>query len=213
MTPAHAPRGLRPLDRGFFERPALGVARALLGCRIVRRTPGGEEVALVLETEAYGGPEDLASHARAGPTPRTRIMWGPPGRAYVYRIYGVHWMLNVVTGPHGVPGAVLVRAAWLLPGKGVAPSGTGSLVEGPALLCRRLGIDGTLNGTDLCSEGSLFLAPGRPVPDGAVLKGPRVGLGRVPEPWRNVPWRFRTARILDETIQLASCHPAGMFSP
>ena len=192
MTPADASRGLRPLSRSFFERPAPEVARALLGCRLVRCTPGGLKAALILETEAYGGPEDLASHARAGPTPRNRIMWGPPGRAYVYRIYGAHWMLNVVTCPHGVPGAVLVRAAWLLPGKGSVPPGTGTLIEGPARLCRSLGIDSTLNGADLCAEGPLFLAPGRPVPGGTVLTGPRVGLGRVPEPWKSVPWRFRT---------------------
>jgi DNA-3-methyladenine glycosylase len=186
----------------------LDVARDLLGSRLVRRLAGPTEqpavelVGYIVETEAYQGESDLACHARAGRTARTAVMYGPPGRAYVYFIYGMHWMLNCVTGPPGLPEAVLVRA--LLPVKGlqamahrrgINPASRqppAVWTNGPARLCQALGIDGRLNGADLTDPlGELVIEAGLPVSPGMITAGPRVGIERVPEPWRSQPWRFR----------------------
>lgn len=186
------------LGRGFFDRPTLEVARDLLGQRLVRLEPDGTRLSgLVVETEAYIGSEDLACHARHGRTRRNEVMWGPPGHAYVYFTYGMHWMLNVVTEREGFPAAVLLRA--ILPQEGLARMRARrrgrpdtQLTDGPAKLCQALAIDGSLNGLDLCDpEAPLFFETAPPVPDSAVTTGPRVGLNTVPEPWRSLPWRFR----------------------
>ena len=186
------------LDRAFFDRPTLEVARDLLGQRLVRLEPDGARLSgLVVETEAYVGSQDLACHARHGRTRRNEVMWGPPGRAYVYFTYGMHWMLNVVTEREGFPAAVLLRA--ILPQEGMARMRArrrgrtdGQLTDGPAKLCQALAIDGSLNGLDLCHpEAPLFFEAAPAVPDGAVTTGPRVGLNTVPEPWRSLPWCFR----------------------
>ena len=151
-----------PLAQAFFARPVLTVARDLLGA--VLETESGARVRIV-ETEAYGGRDDPASHAARGPTPRSAVMFGPPGVAYVYLIYGMHHCLNLVTGPDGEAGAVLIRAAEPL--AGVAPrQGTPAhrLCAGPGLLCRSLGIDLALNGipvaADLPGSGALRLLAG-----------------------------------------------------
>jgi DNA-3-methyladenine glycosylase len=189
------------LSRRFFARPTLAVARGLLGQRLVRIVAGQRLAGLITETEAYIGPDDRASHARAGRTPRAAIMFGPPGFAYVYFTYGLHWMLNVVTEAEGFPAAVLIRA--LRPTEGLdamrarrgrppgrAPAGA-ALTGGPARLAQALGVDGALNGADLCApEAELFIERARPVPEAAVARGPRVGIARVPEPWRSRPWNF-----------------------
>lgn len=153
---------------------------------------------MIVETEAYIGTEDLGCHARAGRTARNASMWGPPGHAYVYFTYGMHWMLNVVTEPEGLAAAVLIRA--VVPVEGVETmrkqrglTTDGSLADGPAKLCQAMSIDGKLDGHDLCRSSSrLFLEPGEPVPDGLITTGPRVGLFSVPEPWKSIPWRFRS---------------------
>jgi DNA-3-methyladenine glycosylase len=151
----------------------------------------------IVETEAYHGEMDLGCHARAGRTPRTQVMYGPPGYAYVYFTYGMHWMLNFVTQPEGFPAAVLIRAILPLEGRGVIaarrnPQPPHSWTDGPAKLCKALGIDGTQHGMDLCSdESKIFVEDGITIPDARVEVSPRVGLQSVPEPWRSIPWRFR----------------------
>lgn len=187
----------RRLPRAFFARPALAVARDLLGTRLVRLSGGTRLSGTIVETEAYVGTEDLGCHAKAGRTERNRTMWGPPGHAYVYFTYGMHWMLNAVTETDGHPGAVLIRA--IAPEEGVEEMARRrggrplpALADGPAKLCQALGVDGTLDGADLCAPGAeLFVEEGEPAPDAQVVTGPRVGLYSVPEPWKSMPWRFR----------------------
>ena len=185
------------LPRAFFERPTLEVARELLGARLVRLAGGKRIAGTIIETEAYCSEADLACHARAGRTARTRVMYGPPGHAYVYFTYGMHWLLNCVTEPEAFPAAVLIRAIRPTEGLTLIAARRGGQpsqrwTDGPAKLCQALGIDGKLNGADLCAQGgALFIEPGQRVPDERVQRGPRVGLNRVPEPWRSLPWRFR----------------------
>jgi len=185
------------LGRRFFQRPTLAVARELLGTRLVRLEPGGARLSgWIVEAEAYIGPDDLGCHARSGRTARNASMWGPAGHAYVYFTYGMHWCLNVVTEAEGLPAAVLIRA--LVPVEGLAsmrrrrgPPGERDLAGGPAKLCQALRIDRRLDGHDLCSPGAvLFLERGLRVPEADVTTGPRVGLNTVPEPWRNLGWRY-----------------------
>lgn len=189
------------LPREFFARPTLEVARDLLGARLVRVEAEGQRVAgLIVETEAYIGEADQGCHARAGRTPRTAVMYGPPGHAYVYFTYGMHWLFNVVTEQEGFPAAVLVRA--LLPTEGlerIAARRQGQSprrwTDGPAKLCQALGIDGAFHGLDLCApDAPLFLEEGLAVPDAWVRTGPRIGLNSVPEPWKSIPWRFYLSR-------------------
>jgi DNA-3-methyladenine glycosylase len=186
------------LPRAFFARPTLQVARELLGARLVRLY-GGERIAgTIQEVEAYIGEQDLGCHAKAGLTPRTRVMFGPPGHAYVYFTYGMHWMLNFVTESESHPAAVLLRG--IQPSEGldfIAARRDGQpasrWTDGPAKICQALAITGDLNGTDLCApEAVLFVESGEAIPDSSVTTGPRVGLNSVPEPWRSIPWRYRT---------------------
>ncbi len=187
------------LKRAFFARPATEVARDLLGKRLVRLEARGRRLSgWIVEAEAYHGQADLASHARHGRTVRNAAMWGPPGHAYVYFTYGMHWMLNLVTERDREAGAVLLRG--LLPDEGVeimrrrrGRSDT-ELTNGPAKVCQALAIDGRLDGWDVCRPGArLFLTQGLVVPDEAVTIGPRVGFNHVPEPWLSRPWRFRVS--------------------
>ena len=188
---------LSPLSIEFYHPSALEAARILLGARLVRCLDGKRLSGYIIETEAYLGESDLACHARAGRTRRTEIMYGPAGRAYVYFVYGMHWMLNCVTGPVGSPEAVLLRALW--PAEGldeISKRRPGlprqSWTSGPGSLCRALNIDGRFNGADLTDpQGALVIEAGRPVPDAWVMHTPRVGIERAPEPWRSKPWRFR----------------------
>ncbi len=183
--------------RPFYDRPPLDVARDLLGAQLHH---GGIAVRLT-EVEAYGGGGDPASHAFRGPTPRCAAMFGPPGHAYVYLIYGIHWCMNVVCGPAGEAAAVLLRAGESCAGgpcagdpvegvdaavrRRVRPAST-DFARGPARLTRTLGIDGSLDGTDLTGEdGALFLAAGVGIADARVARGPRVGVGAAHDrPWR-----------------------------
>ncbi len=186
------------LNRDFFKRSTLAVARALLGQRLVRLENGALRTSgLIVETEAYIGTEDLGCHARAGRTPRNETMWGPPGHAYVYFTYGMHWMLNFVTESDGYPAAVLIRS--LIPREGLERirqrrSGRHDsvLTNGPAKLCQALAVDRSLDGADLCHPTStLFVETEPQIVDAHVINGPRIGLNTVPEPWKSIPWRFR----------------------
>lgn len=186
------------LSRSFFARPTLQVARELLGQRIVRvETDGQRLCGMIIETEAYIGTQDLGCHARVGRTARNDSMWGPPGHVYVYFTYGMHWMLNFVTEPEGSPAAVLIRG--LVPVEGLERMQSRrpgriarELTDGPAKLCQSLGIDRTFDGHDLCAPSSiLYVEQDHQVPEESVTTGPRVGLSRVPEPWKSIPWRFK----------------------
>ena len=184
------------LPRSFFDRPTQTVARELLGCGLVRKLGGTLLAGTVVETEAYIGERDLACHAKSGRTPRTEIMYGPPGFAYVYFTYGMHWMLNLVTEAAGFPAAVLIRA--LEPLEGIASmqelrggKPLSQLASGPAKLTQALGIARGENGLDCCRPDSpLTLAPAEAVPPSSVVATPRIGLGQTPEPWLSKPWRF-----------------------
>ncbi|HEX7127682.1 MAG TPA: DNA-3-methyladenine glycosylase [Thermodesulfobacteriota bacterium] len=159
-----------PLPRRFYARPTVEVARDLLGAILVRVADEGTTAARIVETEAYFGLDDRASHGYAGLTPRTRVMFGPPGHAYVYFIYGNHDMLNVVTEREGEPAAVLVRAAEPIAGLDLMAARRGvpgpkGLTDGPGRLCRAMGITRAMNGVDLTAPGGpLYIAarPGRP---------------------------------------------------
>lgn len=173
----------RTLSRAFYDRPALVVARETLGLVLVRQGSGGRQVGRIVEVEAYDGPADAASHARSGPNGRARVMFGPPGYAYVYLIYGIHHCLNLVTGPEGYPAAVLIRA--IEPLEGIAER-----TNGPGLLCRTLGVDRSLNGADL-TAGALSLEDrGLAVDDRDLVERPRIGIHFAGEPWISQPWRL-----------------------
>ncbi|MCZ7571502.1 MAG: DNA-3-methyladenine glycosylase [Ardenticatenaceae bacterium] len=186
-----------PLPRSFYSRPTLAVARDLLGAVLVRRLPDGTDLrGRIVETEAYVGPEDSASHAHRGRnTQRTAVMFGPAGVAYIYFTYGMHHMLNVVTEDEGFPAAVLIRALEPLDGIELMRARRGDrpvreLTNGPAKLCQAMDIDRSLNGHDLTLGPPLWIAPGAPIPDSAVARTPRVGIGYAEAPDREALWRF-----------------------
>jgi DNA-3-methyladenine glycosylase len=160
------------------------VARALIGMHLVHRDAGVRRVGRIVETEAYQGPADRAAHSARGRTPRTEVMFGPPGHAYVYLVYGMWHCFNVVVRPAGVPHAVLVRA--LEPVANLDPRSSG-----PGLLARAMGIDRRRNGADLCA-GTLWIE--RPAATGArpplrIGRAARVGVDYAGE-WAARKWRF-----------------------
>ena len=183
---------VRTLPREFYERPTLTVAKELLGKVLVHRTPAGDAAGMSVEAEAYIGEDDPACHAAPGPTRRNAPLYGPPGHAYVYLNYGIHYLVNAVTEVEGHPAAVLIRA--LAPVDGVAlmrkrraPAGRhvddAHLCRGPGNLTRALGITLTDNLLDLVSSRLAIEDRGH-VP-GAVTWGPRVGITvGVDRPWR-----------------------------
>jgi DNA-3-methyladenine glycosylase len=181
--------GLKPLSPSFYRRPTLEVAKALLGKLLVCRSESGAAGGWVVEVEAYVGEEDPACHAAAGRTERNGVMYGPPGHAYIYFTYGMHFCFNVVTAGVGRPEAVLIRS--LEPAFGLdvmrARRGAASdrdLARGPARLCRALGLDRAQNGQSLRSR-RLFLSRGRRGPRILGVSA-RVGIRRGLEH----PWRF-----------------------
>ena len=184
---------MKPLSRSFYNPSTLTVARELLGARLVRILGEQKLVGLITETEAYISQKDLACHAKAGITPRTAVMFGEPGHAYVYFTYGNHWMLNVVTEREGFPAAVLIRAIQPIESVDVMlERRNGRDTFGPGKLCQAMGITRSENGVDLTETGSgLWIEPGIKVPNSLVTKGPRVGLNNTPEPWLSKPWRFK----------------------
>lgn len=199
------------LNRKFFHQPTVEAARNLLGHRLVRIGPENERWSgIIIEAEAYVGTEDLACHAKSGKTKRNATMWGPPGHAYVYLTYGIHWMLNFVTEQEGFPSAVLIRAIQPVEGIPIMQERrTGrpfrEISDGPAKLCQALDIDSSWDGYDLCSPDSkLFVERLQSIDPKFVTTGPRVGLNTVPEPWISMPWRFRISPeiLLDKDFDL-----------
>jgi DNA-3-methyladenine glycosylase len=184
------------LEAGFFDRSPVAVARQLLGQRLVRMLDGQRLSGLITETEAYNGEEDLACHAKAGLTPRTKVMYGPPGCLYVYFTYGMHWMLNFVTGPGNFPSAVLLRGMIITEGAPVVAERRkgrprSAWTDGPAKICQALDIDRRQNGVNLYApHGEVWVEPGMSIPDAQVTITPRIGIDSVPEPWKSKPWRF-----------------------
>lgn len=203
---------LQRLDGSILDAPVETVAQALLGALIVRDSDAGRCVVRIVETEAYAGPEDRASHARAGRTPRASVMFGPAGRAYVYLVYGMHHCLNVVCGREGHAAAVLVRAVEPVEGvelmrlrRGTSAGPDHRLGAGPARACQALDIDRTLDGIDLLSDRRLWLASPSPArsattdttTDAArgtvrprIVAGPRIGVAYAGAEWAARPWRF-----------------------
>lgn len=185
-----------PASRAFYRRPAPVVARDLLGRVVVSDGPEGRVAVRLVEVEAYAGEDDPASHAWRGPTPRTQVMYGRPGHAYVYFTYGMHWCVNLVCAQEGHAAAALLRAGEVVEGEDLArarrgrPVSAHRLASGPANLATCLGLDGSWHGIDVVARGSaLRVRPGTPVDDGDVVVGPRVGITRGVE----TPWRFWVA--------------------
>lgn len=165
------------LPAEFFDRSSLAVARDLIGKYLVRRAKGRSVSSMITEVEAYVGPHDLACHASKGLTPRTRVMFGPPGNFYAYFTYGMHWMLNVVTGTSGYPAAVLIRGL--------------QDVAGPGRLTKKLGITGALNGKAAKRASGLWIEDrGIAVPAKHIRRAPRVGVDYAGEEWAGKPYRF-----------------------
>lgn len=188
------------LNRSFFARSTLEVARELLGQNLVKQEPDGQRIAgLICETEAYVGVDDDACHASSGRTVRNQSMWGLAGHAYVFFTYGMHWMLNVVTEVPALPAAVLIRG--IFPSEGLDRIQSRRVgrpqrqwTDGPAKLCQALKINGAHDGMDLCHQDSIiFIEQAEQIPDSSVTIGPRVGLNRVAEPWKSIPWRYQVA--------------------
>ncbi len=181
MAPRSDSRYPEPLPREFYDRDTLIVARALLGQHLVHNYRGQRLVGRIVETEAYQGPEDQAAHSARGQTPCNAVMFGPPGHAYVYLIYGMWHCVNVVTRAINVPHAVLIR--------GIEPlAGIEHATHGPGLLCRALHIDRTLNGTDLLGP-TLRIEAGAVPPPHLITTASRIGVDYAGE-WAQRPWRF-----------------------
>jgi DNA-3-methyladenine glycosylase len=184
----------------FFAQPTLQVAQALLGQRLVRDLAGQRLSGLIVETEAYIGRQDTASHAHRGRTPRSAVMFGPAGRTYVYLIYGMYAMLNIVTEPEPFPAAVLIRALEPLEGlalmrthrrRGRARAGPErELTNGPGKLCQALQIDRSLNQWDITLGQQLWLEAGPAIPREAIATGPRLNIDYAAPADRAAPWRF-----------------------
>jgi DNA-3-methyladenine glycosylase len=171
LDPSH-----KPLGRSFFNREAEDVARELIGCFLVRKLGRRVVKSRITETEAYVGPHDLACHAARGRTMRTEPMFSRAGTLYVYLVYGLHWMLNVVTGPTGYPAAVLIRSV--------------DTISGPGRLSGALGVRGALNGL-MASErnGLWFIKDDRLAPLGVACT-PRIGVEYAGPIWSVKPYRF-----------------------
>jgi DNA-3-methyladenine glycosylase len=183
------------LGRDFYEQPTLQAAQRLLGKYLVRVHSDGVTVGMILETEAYIGLEDKASHASRGRTPRNAAMFGPGGFAYVYVIYGMHHCLNVVTEHAGYPAAVLIRAVQPCEGLELMRARRRQqdirvLANGPGNLCQAFGIERSLDGIDLC--GDVLFIEDRGVLPAATVETSRVGVDYA-GPWKDMPWRYYIA--------------------
>ena len=187
------------LPQAFFARDVVVVARDLLGRWLVRDRGSTAEVALrITEVEAYGGAEDTASHCRSGRTARNAPMWGPPGHAYVYLCYGLHQMLNVVTGAEGVGSAVLIRSCEPIAGLDVVRARRGDkrgveLLAGPGKVGAALALDRGFTGAPLFLPGPLELHAGTPIAEGEIAVGKRVGVDYAAPRDRSARLRFAVA--------------------
>ena len=182
------------LNRKFYHRDTLRVARALLGKKLVRQINGLELSGMIMETEAYCGEADSACHAHRGQTARNAVMFGEPGHAYVYFTYGMHYMLNLVTEAAGNPCAVLIRA--ILPLTGIEAMEArrkkkgALLTNGPAKLCQALSIDKSLNGCDVTLGSELWVENYKKIPDSVIVSTPRIGIDYAKTKDREALWRF-----------------------
>jgi len=181
------------IQRPFYAQPTIQVARQLLGKYLVRRHPDGKTVGKIVETEAYVGPHDLACHAAKGRTARTEVMFGAPGHAYVYFIYGVYYCLNIVTEEVGHASAVLIRALEPIEGIELMQQRRGlgdlrKLASGPGKLCLAMAIDKTLNSADM-SRGNVLYVEDRGEPAAKIIARPRIGVDYAGK-WKDKPWRF-----------------------
>jgi DNA-3-methyladenine glycosylase len=184
---------LKKLPRDFYAQPVVEVARQCIGKLLVSRTDEGEAAGRIVEAEAYRGPHDLAAHSARGLTRRTAAMFGPPGHAYIYLLYGISWAFNLVAASEGEPHAVLVRA--LEPSRGMElmahrrskPAASRELTNGPGKLAQALAITGTLYGADLCGE-QLFLAEPE-MPPGPIRRSRRINIDYAGR-WADKLWRF-----------------------
>ena len=211
---AHSARraaGSLPFPASFYDRETEAVSRDLLGAVLECRTPEGTTSGRIVETEAYIGEHDPACHAAAGRTDRTRWLYGPPGTAYVYFIYGVHWCFNAVTRAAGLPSAVLVRALEPLEGIDIMRArrprarAEADLTNGPGKLCAALGITGEHNGLTLNAPPIMILRD-QEVPDSRVRVSPRIGITRAadwPLRWHiaDNPWVSRTPRSFSSGLR------------
>ena len=185
---------MKVLKRDFFERDAVVVAREIIGKKLVRDLDGEILSGMIIEAEAYRGLEDSASHAFQGKTPRNSIMFGPAGVAYVYFIYGMYYLLNIVTEEEGIPSAVLIRA--ILPLEGLPKMEElrnqrgKNLTNGPGKLCQALSIDKRLNGWDMTRGEKLWVEEYKNIPASQISSGPRVGIDYANKRDREAPWRF-----------------------
>lgn len=163
------------LTEDFFHRDVLKAAPELLGKIIVRKLPDGTEIRVrITEAEAYRGEEDKACHASKGRTKRTEILYGKSGMIYVYLCYGIHWLMNVITGEEGQPQGILIRC--------------GEGFNGPAKLTKHLKIDGSFNNTPICGRDDIWIEDDgfRPV----ISTAPRVGIDYAGKYWKDIEWRF-----------------------
>lgn len=166
----------KKLGYDFFHRDKLTVARELAGKIIARKNPDGSIIRVrITETEAYGGEEDKACHASKGRTPRTELLYGKAGTIYVYLCYGMHWLMNIITGEEGAPEGVLLRA--------------GENYTGPARLTKAIGVDKRFNGQSVCGNKEIWIED-----DGKrfdIVTDVRVGIDYAGEEWKNKPWRYK----------------------
>ena len=169
------------LSKRFYQQDTLKVAQNLLGCFLVRQIGKKIIKGMIVETEAYIGEDDLACHASRGRTPRTEIMYGEAGRAYVYMVYGMHHCLNVVTEKKNFPAAALIR--------GIAVEGGNVMLDGPGKLCRFLKIDRKFNGWDLTEGKKLWIEKGIKIKKSRIKKSKRVGIDYAGK-CKHYLWRF-----------------------
>ena len=176
------------LKRSFFNQKTLNVAKQLLGCFLIHKTGKNKIIGRIIETEAYCGPTDLASHASRGKTQRTQIMFGPAGHAYIYLIYGMYYCFNIVTENIDYPAAVLIRGVEIINNSKLKSQN--SKVIGPGKVCRQMKIDKKYNGIDIVKSNKLWIeGSSKKTSDFTIKKLKRVGVDYAGE-YKDKLWRF-----------------------